>query len=96
LQPPQLLYISNRRARAVNDADGIRDDLIYNVAQPVRWYDSTAVLYELGVRLFIEPPPGQVLSRLARQAFPEVRAIAVEDTQLSSIVLLSERSRLPP
>ena len=95
LQPPQVPYISNRRARLVNDAAGIRDDLIYNVAHSVRWYDSAALLYELGVRLFIELPPGQVLSRLARQAFPEARAIAVDDTQLGSIVLLSARSRPP-
>jgi malonate decarboxylase epsilon subunit len=59
----------------------------------VRWHDSVTVLYELGVRLFIEPPPGQVLSRLAQQAFPEARAVGVEDTRLDSVVLLAERER---
>jgi malonate decarboxylase epsilon subunit len=47
----------------------------------------------LDVRLFIEPPPGQVLSRLAQQAFPEARAVPVEDAQLHSIVLLAEREK---
>jgi malonate decarboxylase epsilon subunit len=91
LRAPQLLYISNRRARAVRDADGVREDLIYNVANTVRWYDSVTVLYELGVRLFIELPPGQVLSRSAQQLFPDARAIPVEDAQLPSIVLLAQR-----
>lgn len=93
MHDPQRLYISNRRARAVRDAEGVRDDLIYNVANTVRWHDSVTVLYELDVRLFIEPPPGQVLSRLAQQAFTEARAIGVEDVQLDSIVLLAERER---
>jgi malonate decarboxylase epsilon subunit len=80
----------------VHDAQGVRDDLIRNVANAVRWYDSVTVLYELGVRLFIEPPPGQVLSHLAQQAFAEVRAVAVEDLQLNDILLLAERERQAP
>jgi malonate decarboxylase epsilon subunit len=93
MRDPQRPYISNRRARAVYDAEGVRDDLIHNVANAVRWHDSVTVLYELDVRLFIEPPPGQVLSRLAQQAFTEARALAVEEVQLDSIVLLAERER---
>ncbi len=93
MRDPQRLYVSNRRARVVHDAHGVRDDLIYNVSHAVRWHDSVTVLYELGVRLFIEPPPGQVLSRLAQQAFPEARAVGVEDARLDSVVLLAERER---
>jgi malonate decarboxylase epsilon subunit len=91
MHDPQRPYISNRRARAVYDAEGVREDLIHNVANTVRWHDSVTLLYELDVRLFIEPPPGQVLSRLAQQAFTEARALAVEEVQLDSIVLLAER-----
>jgi malonate decarboxylase epsilon subunit len=80
----------------VHDAQGVRDDLIRSVANAVRWHDSATVLYELGARLFIEPPPGQVLSRLAQQAFADVRAVAVEDLQLDDILLLAERERQAP
>jgi len=93
LHAPNLPYVSNRRARVVCDAESVREDLIYNVAHTVRWYDSVNVLYELGVRLFIEPPPGQLLSRLAQQAFPEARAVAIENTQLASVVLLAQHRR---
>jgi malonate decarboxylase epsilon subunit len=93
MRDPQRPYVSNRRARVVYDAEGVRDDLIHNVANAVRWHDSMSVLYELEVRLFIEPPPGRVLSRLAQQAFTEARAIGAEDLQLDSIVLLAERER---
>jgi malonate decarboxylase epsilon subunit len=93
MHDPQRPYVSNRRARTVYDAEGVRDDLIHNVANAVRWHDSVTLLYELEVRLFIEPPPGTVLSRLAQQAFTEARALAVEDVQLDSVVLLAERER---
>jgi malonate decarboxylase epsilon subunit len=93
MHDPQRPYVSNRRARVVQDARGVRDDLIHNVANAVRWHDSVTVLYELDVRLFIEPPPGQVLSRLVQQAFTEARALAVEDVQLDSVVLLAQRER---
>lgn len=90
---PLRPYVSNRRARMTCDADGVREDLIYNVASTVRWHDSVTVLHEWGVHLFIEPPPGQVLTRLAQQAFADARAIAVADAPLSSILALGLRSR---
>jgi malonate decarboxylase epsilon subunit len=93
MHDPQRPYVSNRRARVVRDAEGVRDDLVHNVANAVRWHDSVTMLYELEVRLFIEPPPGEVLSRLAQQAFTEARAIGVEDVQLDSVVLLAQRER---
>jgi malonate decarboxylase epsilon subunit len=85
-QAPQPLYVSNRRARVVRDAAGVREDLILNVENVVHWHDSVTVLYELGVRFFVEPPPGQVLTRLAQEAFPMARAIAAEDVPIRSIV----------
>jgi malonate decarboxylase epsilon subunit len=79
---PRMAYVDNRRARVHYDATGIREDLINNVAHTVRWHDSVTVLYELGVRLFIEPPPGEVLSRLIRQGFEDARAVPFEQTAL--------------
>jgi malonate decarboxylase epsilon subunit len=93
MHDPQRPYVSNHRARVVHDWEGVREDLIQNVANPVRWHDSVTMLHELGVRLFIEPPPGQVLTRLAKQAFTEARATGVEDVRLDSVVLLAKRER---
>jgi malonate decarboxylase epsilon subunit len=90
---PQALYVSNRRARVVRDAAGVRDDLILNVENVVHWHDSVTVLYELGVRFFVEPPPGQVLTRLAQEAFPMARAIAAEEVSIRSIVQAAQRGR---
>jgi len=39
----------------------------------------TSVLEEFGCRLFLEMPPGHVLSELAKEAFPEVKSLAVAE-----------------
>jgi malonate decarboxylase epsilon subunit len=88
---PRIPYISNRRARAVRDAAGVREDLILNVSNPVRWHDSVTVLYELGARLFVEMPPGRVLSGLVQQNFPGARAIAADDAQPGTILAAYQR-----
>ena len=63
------------------------------VERPVRWHDATTLLFELGVRLFVELPPGRVLTDLATVAFPEARAIAVADAGVGSAVTLIARHR---
>ncbi len=74
---PAIPYIANRTARALHTADAVRDDLVGNIGYPVRWHDSTRLLAELGVRLFIEAPPGQVLTGLLQESLPACRALAL-------------------
>ena len=93
VRTPLRVYVSNRGARLVRDAQGVREDLIHNVTHTVRWHDSVTVLYELGVRLFIEMPPGQVLTGLARQAFADARAVAIDETSIASVIQLAARTR---
>lgn len=77
LRRPSIPVIANRNARVLRQAGDIADDLSESIALPVRWHDATTVLYEYGVRQFIEMPPGDVLKRLANQAFPDVYSYAV-------------------
>lgn len=86
IKTPIAIYMSNRRARALRDPDGIREDLATNVAHPVRWHDATTVAYERGVRLFIELPPGHTLTDLASMAFPDARTVALGQTGLMGVV----------
>lgn len=80
IRPPDIPYAGNQRARLLYDPIDIRKDLSRSVAAPVRWHDATSVLYEKGVRLFIEMPPGSVLTRLANKAFSDVRALSVSES----------------
>ena len=93
ISAPKVPYISNRRGRPLRDASSIREDLWTSLQYPVRWHDATSVLFELGVRLFVELPPGQTLTDLATASFPDARAIAVENNRLDSIIKLIKREK---
>jgi malonate decarboxylase epsilon subunit len=95
MYPPAVPYLSNVGGRALRDPEEIRDDLARSVERPVRWHDATSLLFELGVRLFVELPPGRVLTDLATAAFPEARAIAVADAGIDSAATLIARHHQP-
>lgn len=95
LAPPRLAFVSNHRARLAATGAAVAEDLILNVSHPVLWHDSLTLLYELGCRLFVESPPGAVLSGLVKGSFPEARAVALEDTSLESAVALARRNPRP-
>jgi malonate decarboxylase epsilon subunit len=94
LSAPAVPYVTNRSARVTSDKEAVRDDLAFNLMFPVRWHDATAALYEHGVRLYIELPPGRVLSRLIATAFPDARAFAIADSPISHAVMLARRAQL--
>jgi malonate decarboxylase epsilon subunit len=83
LQDPKIIYVANVTGRAVRRAEVVSEDLATNIAHGVRWYDATTVLEELGCRLFLEMPPGHVLSELGREAFADVRTLAIGETSLT-------------
>jgi malonate decarboxylase epsilon subunit len=91
LHPAQMPYASNRGGRLFTETAAIAEDLATNVAYPVRWHDATSVLFESGVRLYVEVLPGRVLTDLAADAFPDARAVSCSDTRLSSVVALIKR-----
>jgi len=73
---PEHLYIGNRRARALHQPEDIRDDLATNMRYTVRWFDALTTIVERGATLLVEAPPGQVLTDIARLAYPEVTTLA--------------------
>lgn len=83
MSPPQRPYLSNVGARALYDAEAIRNDLAANVSHPVRWAESTEVMVAMGCTLFLEMPPGHVLSRLAQAAYPALRSLPTEGLPLT-------------
>ena len=91
LERPRLIYVGNVKARALRAADAVAEDLASNIAHAVRWYDATTVLEELGCRLFLEIPPGHVLSDLARESFPEVKTLAVGQSTLKGALHVAAR-----
>ncbi|WP_096203173.1 malonate decarboxylase subunit epsilon [Bacillus sp. FJAT-45350] len=93
ISSPTVPYIANCNARPLRDGEAIRNDLALSVANSVQWHEATRVCYELGGRLFLEMPPGQVLTDLASQAFLDARAISVTTSGLDSALLLAQREQ---
>jgi malonate decarboxylase epsilon subunit len=89
LQQPSMIYVGNVSARVLRTGSAIAEDIASNIAHGVRWYDTATVLEELGCRLFLEMPPGQVLSELGREVFPDVRTLAVGETSFRHVVRLA-------
>jgi malonate decarboxylase epsilon subunit len=86
-----MRYVSNCGARAVQDADAIREDLATNVAQPVRWCDTLEVLRELGATLFLERALGHVSTQRVAQWLPGVRAVSIRDRGLRYAAVIAAR-----
>ncbi len=73
---PHSIYIGNRGGRPLYTAEAIRDDLATNMRYTVRWFDALTVMQEMGARVLIEAPPGQVLTDIARENLPDTTALA--------------------
>lgn len=86
LKAPQMVYVGNVNARPMRAANQVVWDLVNNIAHGVRWYDATTVLKELGCNLFLEMPPGHVLSDLAKENLSGVHSLPVEAAVLPRII----------
>lgn len=91
MHSPKIPYACNRTARLLRTAEQIRDDLAFNVSHPVKWHDISSILCEHGTRLFIEMPPGNVLTSLAKKALPGARSVAVEENGFENCLFLGKR-----
>jgi [acyl-carrier-protein] S-malonyltransferase len=67
MRPPAIPVISNVDARPHSDPEEIRQIMIRQVVQPVRWEDSIRYLLGQGFDQFYELGPGRVLRGLLRR-----------------------------
>jgi malonate decarboxylase epsilon subunit len=93
ISAPRLRVFSASLGRELRDPARIAGDLACNMARPVLWHDTTTLAHERGVRLSIEMPPGNVLTKLAVVAFPDAIAVAASETRIDSLALLMQRER---
>ncbi|CAD6551275.1 Malonyl CoA-acyl carrier protein transacylase [Paraburkholderia hiiakae] len=88
---PRGVYVDNRGGRPLYNADAIRADLATNMRYTVRWYDALTVMIESGASVLVEAPPGQVLTDIAREQYPEVAALAGSGLPLERLVAIVRR-----
>ncbi|MEK6583482.1 MAG: malonyl CoA-acyl carrier protein transacylase, partial [Nitrospirota bacterium] len=66
--------ITNVASTAVNNAVDIKDALVRQLTNPVRWDDSMQFLVNRGFNTFVEVGPGRVLSGLQKRIAKELNA----------------------
>jgi malonate decarboxylase epsilon subunit len=91
LKAPKLIYVGNVTARPIRTKELIARDLANNIAHGVRWHDATTVLKELGCNLFLEMPPGHILSDLAKENLKGIDAVPVEAGVLTRVLRLTQQ-----
>ena len=78
LKKPTIPVVSNVDARPHDDPEEIRQLLIQQVVQPVRWEDSMRYLLGEGFDEFYEVGPGRVLRGLLRRVDRKIACQSVE------------------
>ena len=78
MRKPRIPVISNVDALAHDDPEEIRQILVRQVLQPVRWEDSMRSLIQQGFDQFYEVGPGRVLRGLLRRIDRNVSCQSVE------------------
>ena len=67
--------VTNADGTAVHRAGDVRDRLVRQLTQPVRWDLCQATLRDLGVTAIIELPPAGTLAGIARRELPGVETV---------------------
>ena len=88
---PEKMLASNVDGGALFSKADVARDLADGVAAPVRWHDATQMLYERGVRCFVECYLGDVLTNLIEAAFKDSIAISLQRVGVVSAVTLARR-----
>jgi len=92
LKRPKIPISSNITSRLLMQADTVKEDLAKSICYPVRWHDAANLLFESGTEIFIEMPPGDVLSKLAKQAFSEARTMSAAKNGLEDCLYVMSNS----
>ncbi|WP_076591695.1 ACP S-malonyltransferase [Herminiimonas arsenitoxidans] len=84
---PQIPLINNVDVAIVSDVNGIKDALVRQAANPVRWVESVQKMAAEGVTDVVECGPGKVLAGLTKRINGELTGHAIVDQASLDAVL---------
>jgi [acyl-carrier-protein] S-malonyltransferase len=84
---PQIPLINNVDVAIVNDVAGIKDALVRQAANPVRWVESVQKMAADGITDVVECGPGKVLAGLTKRINSELTGHAIVDQASLDAVL---------
>ena len=85
---PKNILISNVTGKVISNTNELKDLLVRQIENRVRWRESVLLMIDKGVNQFIEIGPGKVLSGLVKRIDKNVKVSAInteEDIKLINI-----------
>ncbi len=76
---PEIQVVNNVDVKAQTDANAIRDALVRQLYNPVRWTETVEFIAGKGITQLLEMGPGKVLTGLTKRISKEMNAAAVND-----------------
>lgn len=64
---PEIAVVQNYSAEICHDAEQIKQNLVKQLHEPVRWVDCVNVMHKAGIRRLVECGPGKVLCGLIKR-----------------------------
>ncbi len=90
LKTMNIPVITNLTAEVVDDVNGVKDILVKQVMNPVKWEQSVYKMLELGVDTFIELGPGRTLSSFVKKAAKQAGAEGISIYNVEDIKTLEK------
>ena len=78
---PLIPVVSNVKAKAIIDPKILKNDLILQVTDRVRWRESVLFMYDNGIEKFIEPGCGKVLTVMLRRIVKGLDGISIDTAE---------------
>jgi len=77
---PQINVINNVDVKCEHDPVTIKNALVRQLYNPVRWVETVQFIAKQGIELIIECGPGKVLAGLSKRIEATVPAVSINDT----------------
>ena len=84
---PEIHVVNNVDVKAQTDVNAIRDALVRQLYNPVRWTETVELIAEKGITQLLEIGPGKVLTGLTKRISKEMNAAAVNDIASLDVAL---------
>ncbi|PHM50004.1 ACP S-malonyltransferase [Xenorhabdus miraniensis] len=84
---PQFPVVNNVDVKVEQSADAIRDALVRQLYNPVRWAESVEYIAEQNIAQLLEIGPGKVLTGLTKRIVDTLSAVAVNDVSSLTVAL---------
>jgi [acyl-carrier-protein] S-malonyltransferase len=79
ISAPRIPVLHNADVRSAESGDAVRDALVRQLCQPVRWVDTVRAMISAGTTHIVECGPGKVLAGLNKRIAPETRTFSFGD-----------------